>query len=273
MSGIRRFYRDTKGTKVASPGNVEFSNTTLKLLEYSRASRAFFSDKVLLVEGETDEMFVRFLIDRIKSHHKEAYPWITDYDKIEVIHIGGKANFEPWRKLLEKFNVKTGFLADCDYLETVSSLNLNDIRHEYIRAGQKAMKAISQIGSRDASNLVEQIQKTIDARTEESFQSLSTVMNNLVLRHVRYKKVLEYMKDLEYCKFQKLTFDIADAYQRGTYILSRGDLEDYLGLESKGLEAMYQFCVNDIDKWMEDPQFLADRTEYIGILESFAHFR
>jgi hypothetical protein len=154
----------------------------------------------------------------------------------------------------------------------VTAINIDDIKIEYMRAAKKADKEISKLGSRDASNLISRIQNVLADKSEQSFLVLSNEVDALIRRHVRYKKIVEYIKANDPCGFRRLIDDISGAYDSGTYILSNGDLEDYLGIESKGLEAIYQFCTTGMDSWLTSDSFQEERSEILGILEAFADF-
>lgn len=81
------------------------------ILNYTNGARIFFTDKVLLVEGITDELFFRAFFDRRNKGNE-----------IEVMNVGGDTGkMVPWRTLVEAIGVEVFQVNDFDQavIETV----------------------------------------------------------------------------------------------------------------------------------------------------------
>jgi predicted ATP-dependent endonuclease of OLD family len=65
----------------------------VKILDNTRSTYAFFAKKVLLVEGETDRYFFKALNEEIKPELNQ---------KITVLDIIGKPNYEVWKDFMER---------------------------------------------------------------------------------------------------------------------------------------------------------------------------
>ena len=80
----------------------------------------FFADKVLLVEGVSDRILMRGLIDRF---------YIGPYD-IKVIHTQGKTNIESYVELMRIFRIPYLVMLDRDALSAMTGqFGLHDGRH------------------------------------------------------------------------------------------------------------------------------------------------
>lgn len=94
--------------------NIETHDKELfKIINVTNNSSIFFSSKVILVEGETDEYFFRSLFERLLEEKFSKYK----PESIEFLKIGGKGNFKSWREFLNKFKVKNYFIGDLDNIK------------------------------------------------------------------------------------------------------------------------------------------------------------
>src|SRR5439155_13390880 len=57
ISGVHRFFKDDNGfTNVVTANDIKIEDIDLvRILRYTDSSKIFFSNKVILVEGDTDE--------------------------------------------------------------------------------------------------------------------------------------------------------------------------------------------------------------------------
>jgi len=103
-----RVVRDGESTKVFSPRLIG------KQLDYRRLTQElnadntemFFADKVLLVEGPSDHILMRGLIDRFYRGDKD----------VKVIQTYGKSNVDVYAELLEIFHIPYVIMLDRDAL-------------------------------------------------------------------------------------------------------------------------------------------------------------
>ncbi|MDP2683882.1 MAG: AAA family ATPase [bacterium] len=103
-----RVVKENNSTIVYSPRLVgkRLNYTRLKQELNAENSEMLFSDKVLLVEGPSDHILLRELIDRFYSGNKD----------IKVIQTYGKSNVDIYSELLEIFNIPYVVLLDRDAL-------------------------------------------------------------------------------------------------------------------------------------------------------------
>jgi predicted ATP-dependent endonuclease of OLD family len=112
---VFRVIRENESTVVYSPRlqgkNIDYSRLTQEM--NADNCEMFFADKVLLVEGPSDHILMRGLIDRFYRGAKE----------IKVIQVYGKSNIDIYSELLEMFQIPYAVLLDQDAMKDVG-LNL-----------------------------------------------------------------------------------------------------------------------------------------------------
>jgi len=110
-TNLHRLFRVTKEettTKVHSPRLVGQRLNYTRLIQELNADNTemLFADKVLLVEGPSDHVLMRGLIDRFYSGEKN----------IKVVQTYGKSNIDIYTELLEVFDIPYVVLLDRDAL-------------------------------------------------------------------------------------------------------------------------------------------------------------
>lgn len=91
-------------TECGSAFNSVRSKDLEVILNYTNGARIFFTNKVLLVEGISDELFFRAYLNRRVSG-----------SEIEVLNVGGDTGrMLPWRNLIETLGVKVFQINDLD---------------------------------------------------------------------------------------------------------------------------------------------------------------
>lgn len=110
FSGIHRVIKNSTETQVL-PKQAEHANVDINRLAQElnlESNEMLFSDHVLLVEGEADEIFVKGLIDRFYNGNKE----------ILVLAVHSNTNFKIYRDCLEYFSIPYSILTDHDSLNS-----------------------------------------------------------------------------------------------------------------------------------------------------------
>ncbi|MGI0076663.1 MAG: ATP-dependent nuclease, partial [Nitrosopumilaceae archaeon] len=108
IDGIRRFYLDDNGfTKVIIPDVGSKEKELIQILNYTNSSKIFFSDKVVLVEGDSDEYFFRFYFDKYKETRAIS-------KSIDFLYIGGKDKIGYWEKFLTDCKINSYYIGDLD---------------------------------------------------------------------------------------------------------------------------------------------------------------
>lgn len=105
LNATTRVYIEYGGTKTKNCRNALTRNakSIINILDYTNGSRIFFTNKVLLVEGPSDQEF-------FTAYLKKFWP----NSNIEVLSVGSKDQLQKWRKIIEDFEVKVCTIADLD---------------------------------------------------------------------------------------------------------------------------------------------------------------
>lgn len=130
---VFRVVRNQDSTIVYSP------RLTGRQIDYSRLTQEmnadncemFFADKVLLVEGPSDHILMRGLIDRFYQGVKE----------IKVIQVYGKSNIDVYAELLEMFNIPYAIMLDEDAINNTNLKVIN--RHLPVKLNSRASDIIA----------------------------------------------------------------------------------------------------------------------------------
>ncbi|MFA6042264.1 MAG: AAA family ATPase [Patescibacteria group bacterium] len=121
-----RFFMDQKETKIINPKITSSEYELIKILDYTNSSKIFFSEKAILVEGESDEFFYRYFIE---EYLKTEFPSLQSQQlkTYEVFNISGKGSSKRWRKFLEDFKVDVSFVADWDNIANFKIENVQEM--------------------------------------------------------------------------------------------------------------------------------------------------
>lgn len=140
IESIHRFYKENNFTYVVKPIIDESERELIHILTFTNTSKIFFSSKVILVEGDKDDYFFRYYLNRFANRMK------IDSSNIEILNIEGKGNFRMWNKFLSKFKIQSYYIGDFDNLV-----------EDYVTDNAKNWK--SKFGNKLLHSEIEQIQK------------------------------------------------------------------------------------------------------------------
>lgn len=83
---------------------------TFRLARFEHADAAFFSQGVVLFEGESDDAYCRHLAKLLDAG------WDFEKKNIALVKVSGKGNFQKFRKFFESFGITVKIVADLDAL-------------------------------------------------------------------------------------------------------------------------------------------------------------
>jgi len=221
IEGVLRFYKKNNFTKVIRNQITASERDLIQILNYTNSSKIFFVDKVVLIEGDSDEYFFRFYFDYFKNNNT------VKEENIEFLYIGGKDRYPVWRDFLKKYEIASYFIGDLD--------NVFDIELEIID------QATLDILQNDF-----EVQPTITQKM--------TTNSNYKRGTKQYRKdLLNFVKANKQNEWQTITSNIDRRYSDRIYILKEGELENYTQSHSK-LKGIIRFCKNDFSNWVGDAQ-------------------
>lgn len=228
---VSRVYSETQKSKIVRLTDKELPDAKhlLNMVNSQNNERLFFADRVVLVEGISDRIFFESLFDRYEVGKRTG----TVY---EIINVGGKGMFDPYKKLLNACKIPFSIVADLDYVNQI---------------GDKKVKDLFQVNSKDIA------EKVVDNSTSIDAQSLLQVMDGAIesKNYEDLKRLWEYIKarqrrlrsDLKAEEQGILDSFITSKHSEKTFVLSKGALEAYLpiGYKSKDMEKLIELVSKD----------------------------
>lgn len=253
-----RFHLKNNATKIVSPSHIiadlksqESGNTLstkdlIKILDFRNSSKIFFSNKVILVEGESDEYFFKSYLDFLKT--KKIDFEIKDY---EILRIDGKGNFKKWREFLNKYEIKNYYLADLDNIFELSELGIpKNKQKEYKDLSLKKMKKKFNKGdAEDAKTLFENLYEYLEAPNSDNLDNLKTFALWLLKKNMNSQSVLDSIKDNDSRLWKKIQTKVENLYDDNIFLLKNGNLECYTQIKDKDINKLIKFCSDDFEEW------------------------
>lgn len=113
-------------TKIFQPPSGALSNEHFKRFVNSENAEMFFSDKVLLIEGDTEKQLLPILGKLTLVNENNNNGCYCDFDKanIGIIKLDGKENLINFIKILEAFKIPYLALLDNDFLQSPQLKNI-----------------------------------------------------------------------------------------------------------------------------------------------------
>lgn len=113
ITNIFRIYKPHKQTQIIPKEKTKVweeklgkEEDLIDIITYSNNSKLFFANKVVLVEGITDEIIFSYLMRTLGK----------DEENIEVVNVNGKENFIKYIKFLDNFKIIPTVICDLDNL-------------------------------------------------------------------------------------------------------------------------------------------------------------
>jgi putative ATP-dependent endonuclease of the OLD family len=113
IANIFRIYKPEKQTQITPEEKTDEwkkelakEEDLIDIITYSNNSKLFFANKVVLVEGITDEIIFSYLIRTLGK----------DEESIEVVNVNGKDSFPKYIKFLSNFKITPIVICDLDNL-------------------------------------------------------------------------------------------------------------------------------------------------------------
>jgi len=230
VEGLHIFHIINKFTVVTTP-NIDTKKDKIddkdlvRFLNYTNNAKIFFADKVLMVEGETDEYFFQTFLKKynqeINADPDSEKKKIKPLENIEFLDIRGTSNYFDWNTFLKKCEIDNYFVGDLDViLRKDFHIMTNSIKEEL----RKKFFAKPEIIRR--------------MKTDSTYEKSKDQKNDFL----KFIKTQDEWSSIE-SKLQELQTN-------GIFILKEGDLEKYIGNTVKGrLTNVVEFCKNQFEGW------------------------
>ncbi|MHB1949465.1 MAG: AAA family ATPase [Gammaproteobacteria bacterium] len=250
INHIKRFSLNTEGNTIIYSPYINIDQTILiKILDNTKSNYAFFSKKIIFVEGDTDRYFYTELLVRL-------YPGISH--EISVLNLFGKGNFDKWKIFFESFGLKVYFIGDFDNVFNLGIVNVTD---DVIRNGIRQEK----LGHLSAQQLI-RIKTKYNALIEDIDFIEKPKLQPWIDLFSTFKNVINVSNDELIMKLRTMHADINAniemKYKDGIFILKKGSIENYTHTPHANLDKLVEFCEKDMDI------FIKSRSEGFLELES-----
>lgn len=211
---------------------------TFRMAKYGHSEAAFFSNHIVLYEGESDDFFFKHIAKTLNSE------WSFADKNIALVEVGGKGNFSKFRKFFESFGLKVSILSDLDVLvkdfhhlgasaestvqkgELLQTLNrrVDELAVSPQLTGRRVKKQCKNPLWIDkyetAKQVIEQVVDTGNATAQQI-----EIFNSLFEWEADESKYIVLTTDIQVK--QELIALLARLRREGIYVLSIGAIEEY----------------------------------------------
>ncbi len=242
---LTRVYKDEHGSSKIHQITSENKQEDKELLHFINATnneKIFFSDFVMMVEGDTDEIVFKKILEIIKKERNYT-------QSVEVMQVRGKTNQKKYGVFLNTLQIKSCFIGDLD--------NINQLAQ-----GDEAIKALLMTNAR---RVVKQVIKNPGAMDNEKLVNyLEEAIKTGNMGEL--KEFFEYIVSFRTKIRPDLTIDekaslerfIEGLYDQNIFILKDGEIESYLldGYKHKDLNNVLKITQGELfEKWRKEEGF------------------
>lgn len=214
------------------------SAETFRLARFENADAAFFSQRVVLFEGESDDAYCKQIAKLLNPE------WDFDEKNIALVKVSGKGNFAKFRDFFQGFGIEVKLVADLDALfdgyqhlrGSPACADLRQVALPVIDARIAALNVSAEPAARQIANKVNQEswktryeQAKAALRSIQATQQVDEPTLHLLDRLFTWEKDIARVR---VCRDDPLAASalrpVLDALRaEGVCILSRGAIEDY----------------------------------------------
>lgn len=233
--------------------NREETKDQLHFINVTNNEKIFFSDFVVMVEGDTDEIVFKRILSTIKR--------ATGFkENVEIMQIRGKSNFEKYSAFMKTLEMGSCFIGDLDNISEFSKGN-EEIKNLLVTNEKRVVKdVVHNPAAMDNVQLVSFLKEAIETGDREKLQSL---YDHIISIRTKLKQGLTQEER------EKLNRFIESLYPQNIYILKAGDIEAYFPEEykRKDLDNVLEITGEKYSMWQQQDGFKALR----GLMEMILH--
>lgn len=219
--------------------NQEETKDRLHFINATNNEKVFFSDFVLMVEGDTDELVFKSILGDIKKETKFK-------PHVEVMQVHGKTNYDKFKDFLQTLRIPSAFIGDIDNINQMAT-GKPDIKVMLISNAERINRlVIKNPGATDNEGLLRELRNAIDtgdtARLESFYEYIISFRTKL-------------RTDLTLVQITRLKEFIEQQYENNIYILSDGEIEAYFpdGFKEKKLDKVLALLKGEAyDCWKQE---------------------
>ncbi|WP_313877671.1 AAA family ATPase [Rhodoferax mekongensis] len=199
-----------------------------QIINAQNNEKIFFADKVVLVEGPSDEIFF--------SAFLKARGYLSSKE-IAVVRVGGKGLFNAYSAVLKAFSVPHAVIADIDYLKQVGS---DGVKSLFTLNDKVVKELLRDPANRDGEALTQKMQQAIE---NEDVAPLKEVWAYIQSNRGKLMSPSDAEQLL-------IDADIHRLRSESTFVLSAGVLEDYLPAGFKDKDQNRLIALIGEDNWL-----------------------
>lgn len=244
--------------------DIEVDRTTVRTIDYTNAAKVFFAKKVVLVEGDTDEYFLRHLSRHLSRLDNQLADGLREVEFLNIAGKGGRANYV---RVMARLGVEHYFIGDWDSIDQFIHIDFHSISAAASEALVQAGRGLESKGSRDMKALLNAVNDVIARPGDDSIEELKYSRDYILRRHVDWQAVRSHLISNQPDRYSQVLTEIERLKTQGVFILCQGELEDYLGIHHDGLATMIDFCKSRFADWFDDPAYSEKRAEIVACLK------
>lgn len=254
---ISRVYRNEHGSSSLHQvvdENTEETKERLHFINATNNEKVFFSDFVVMVEGDTDEIVFKQILELIKKE--------TGFKpNVEVMQVRGKTNYEKFNQFLKTLQIESCFIGDLDNVAQMATGN-DAIKHMLMTNEKRVERlVIKNPGSKDNIHLVKLLEESIYSGDLEELKGFYEYM-------ISFRQKLRL--DLSAEEHQVLDGFITSLYDQNIFLLRKGEIEAYFpdGYKGKDLDKVLALTQgSDFEQWKKEDGYNALKALLINILQ------
>lgn len=253
---ISRVYKNERGSsslhQVVDVNNEE-TKERLHFINATNNEKVFFSDFVVMVEGDTDEIVFKQILEVIKKESGFK-------SNIEVMQVKGKTNYEKFNQFLKNLQIESCFIGDLDNVAQMATGNAT-IKHMLMTNEKRVERlVIKNPGAKDNVQLTQLLEESIKTGDLEALKGFYDYM-------ISFRQKLRTNLSTE--EQQELDGFVTSLYDQNIFLLRRGEIEAYFpnGYKGKDLDKVLALTQGaDFEQWKKEDGYNALKTLLIDIL-------
>ena len=253
---ISRVYKNERGSsslhQVVDVNNEE-TKERLHFINATNNEKVFFSDFVVMVEGDTDEIVFKQILEVIKKESGFK-------SNIEVMQVKGKTNYEKFNQFLKTLQIESCFIGDLDNVAQMAT-GKETIKHMLMTNEKRVERlVIKNPGAKDNVQLTQLLEESIKTGDLEALKGFYDYM-------ISFRQKLRL--DLSTEEQQELDVFVTSLYDLNIFLLRRGEIEAYFpnGYKGKDLDKVLALTQGaDFEQWKKEDGYNALKTLLKDIL-------
>lgn len=211
---------------------------SFKLAKYEHADAAFFSNKVVLFEGESDEFFLNHISKIIGAEHDFSI------NNISLVKCGGKGSFKKFKNFFNQFGIAVYIICDLDCITSGfeslgASAELVELKNQSLTTINEKIKNGEISGEVSDKKIKKSLQKETWAEAYKELKELMSPLqegDQITLKHLEliqelfvWEKNYEVLNALETNKEAKNLINplFEKLREENIFILKKGAIESY----------------------------------------------